>query len=170
MRKATFTLFALLVLLAGNTFAQDKKNAPEKKLISGNSFQVMFPQGSLGDEYDFGWGIYGNIDYNFSKHLAWRFDLGWNSLSGDEKIILDEDGNEQVVGGNMSVWEFTTGLKASISILYIEARGGYFTGINEWGVIPAAGLRLGKFDIQGNYKFLGDSNWYGARIAFYWGG
>ena len=70
---------------------------------------------------------------------------------------------------NMSVWEFTGGLRAKVSIFYVEARGGYFTGLKSWGYVPAAGLRIGKFDIQGNYTIAGDNEWISARVAYYWG-
>ena len=51
--------------------------------------------------------------------------------------------------------------------LYIEARGGYFSGINSWGVVPAFGFRFGKFDIQGNFTLAGDKQWGGARLSYY---
>jgi hypothetical protein len=166
MKKIVVVLFVLLLGSAGSTFAQDNQ---DKKWISGNSFQYMLPQGDLADDYNYGLGIYGSIDYNFNKNLAWRFDLGWNDLEGDEKIIIDTTGNVYSHKPKISVWEFTTGFKASVSIFYVEARGGYFTGVHEWGIVPAVGLRIGKFDVQGNYKLVGDSSWFGARIGFYWG-
>ena len=70
----------------------------------------------------------------------------------------------------MSIWEFTAGFRAKISFLYIEARGGYFTGANAWGVVPAVGIRLGNFDAQGNLTFAGDYLWSSVRIGYYWGG
>ncbi len=161
------TVMILLFLSAGSLFSQENN---EKKWISANSFNVIIPQGDMKDTYNYGLGIYGSIDYNFSKNLAWRFDLGWNDLEGDEKTVVDTLGNVYTNKPKMSVWEFTTGFKASVSIFYIEARGGYFTGVHEWGIVPAVGLRIGKFDIQGNYKLVGDNNWFGARIGYYWGG
>jgi len=163
MKKTILTLSVLLFISVSSSFAQ------EKKWISGNSFNVIIPQGDLAKEYNYGLGIYGNIDYNFNEHFAWRFDLGWNDLEGDERTIVDTTGYVHTHKPKISVWEFTTGFKASFSVFYIEARGGYFTGIHEWGIIPAVGLRLNKFDIQGSYKLLGDNNWVAARIGYYWG-
>ena len=54
-------------------------------------------------------------------------------------------------------------------MFYIEVRGGYFSGINEWGFVPAVGLRMGKFDIKGNYNFAGDKEWAAVRLSYYWG-
>jgi len=129
----------------------------------------MIPQGSLAETYDIGWGIYADFDYNFGKHLAARFDLGWNSLMGPDTTYIDDSGIIWTESPNMSVWEFTLGLRASISVFYVEARGGYFTGIKEWGFVPAVGVRLGRFDIQGNYTMAGESKWVGVRVGFYWG-
>lgn len=141
----------------------------ETKLISGNSFNVLLPQGKFADTYDHGFGIYANFEYAFNEHFAARFDLGWNDVSGSETSYIDTIGTVHVNHPNMSVWEFTGGFKASISIFYTEIRGGYFTGVKNWGFVPAAGIRIGKFDIQANYSFVGDSEWASARIGYYWG-
>lgn len=156
-------ILCLFLIFTVQTKAQD-----EKKLIGGNSFNVFLPQGELAETYDHGFGFYGNFDYNLSKHLALRFDLGWNDISGPETSYVDTVGVVHMNHPNMSVWEFTGGLKASVSVIYIEARGGYFTGINDWGFIPAVGLRFGKFDIQGSYSFVGNNEWISARIGYYW--
>lgn len=152
--------FLLFVFLTNQTQAQD-----EKGFVAGNSFNFMIPQGTMADTYNFGWGVYANFDYNFNKHLAARFDLGWNSVSGPD--ITDTITGLQE-SQKMSVWEFTGGLRASVSIVYVEVRGGYFTGVNSWGFVPAVGLRIGRFDIQGNYTMAGDNKWINGRIGFYW--
>ena len=72
---------------------QNQVDAQEKKLKSGNSFSVMFPQSVMADTYDHGFGIYANYDYNFSDYFAARFDFGWNDVSGPETTYVDTDGN-----------------------------------------------------------------------------
>ncbi len=139
----------------------------EKKLVSGNSFNVAIPIGDMESTYNLGLGIYGNIDYNFNKVFAARFDLGWNTFSGSEIVdpitgLIEEP--------KMDVWEFTAGLRAKLAFVYVEVRGGYFTGVKSWGVVPAVGVRLGKFDIQGNLNVAGDNQWGAARLTYYWGG
>jgi hypothetical protein len=165
MKKYTLIAFALLFIVS----ISQKANAQEKGWVSGNSFSVAFPVGNL-DRYSHGFGIYGNLDYNFNKVLAARFDLGWNDFSGPEKTYIDQNGLAHVDHPNMSVWEFTAGLRVKVSILYIEARGGYYTGVNRWGVTPAVGLRLGKFDIQANLNIATEYHWGGIRLAYYYGG
>lgn len=165
MKKSLITgavTLLLIVFLTNQTQAQE-----DKKWVSGNSVNVAFPIGNMESMYDLGLGIYGNIDYNFNKVLAGRFDLGWNYFSGS-------DITDPITGltekPKLNVWEFTAGLRAKLSIVYIEARGGYFTGVDSWGVVPAVGLRLGNFDIQGNLTIAGDNHWGGARLSYYWGG
>ncbi|MCK5786104.1 MAG: hypothetical protein KAH54_06065, partial [Candidatus Sabulitectum sp.] len=109
-----------------------------------------------------------NYDFNFNDNFAARFDFGWNDISGDETHFVDSLGQIHIHHPNMSIWEFTGGFKTGVSILYIEGRGGYFTGLNEWGFVPAAGLRFGSFDIQGSYTIAGDNEWATARLGFAW--
>ncbi len=139
----------------------------EKKLVSGNSFNVGIPIGNMESRYDLGLGIYGNIDYNFNKFLTARFDLGWNTFDGPDVTDPNTGFVEDV---QMDVWEFTGGLRAKLSVFYVEARGGYFTGVSSWGFVPAVGVRLGKFDIQGNLTVAGDNHWGAVRLGYYWGG
>ena len=160
-------VFFLTVLLAGMVSFTANAQKKERKLVSGNSVSFGFPTGNMASTYNFGWGIYGNIDYNLVKFLALRFDLGYNSFSGP-------DITDPVTGlpdtPKMNVWEFTAGARLKVAFLYVEGRGGYFTGVNSWGVVPAVGLRFGRIDIQGNYNIAGEDHWGGVRVAFYWGG
>ena len=161
-----FTRTVAIMLFMSMFIGIQSQAQEESKWTSGSSFSLAFPMGDMDGVYDMGYGIYGNIDYNFSSFLAARFDLGWNTFKTtdikdlDTGLALDE---------KLNVWEITGGLRAKIAIFYVEARGGYFTGIKEWGVVPAVGLRLGKLDIQGSYTVAGDYQWASARVAYYWG-
>jgi len=165
--KTIYKSLTAILFIALVTFSTQLK-AQESGWKSGNSFSVGFPVGNM-EAYSHSFGIYGNVDYNFNKHFAARFDLGWNDFSGPEKTWIDHNGITHTDQPNMSVWEFTAGFRAQVSILYIEARGGYFTGVQNWGVTPAVGLRFGNFDIQGNFNVAGDYHWGGVRLAYYWG-
>lgn len=166
MKIFTKTIALVFILMASMSY---QANAQDKGWVSGNSFNVAFPVGNM-EMYSHGFGIYANFDYNFSEFLAARFDLGWNDFSGPEKTWIDSKNVTHTSHPNMSVWEFTAGLRAKVSIFYVEARGGYYSGVNHWGVTPAVGLRLGKFDIQGNFNIVEDNHWGGIRLAYYYGG
>lgn len=150
------------------SFLSANAQSQEKGLVYGNSFSVSIPAENM-ETYQHGFGVIANFDYNFNKNIAARFDLGWSDFSGDERTYVDSYGMVHVDHPNMSVWEFTGGLRAKVSVLYIEARGGYFTGVNSWGYTPAVGLRIGKFDLQANYTVAGDNQWGGVRVAYYYG-
>ena len=155
MKKITL-LFILVFGLSFNSNAQE-----EKKFVSGNSISYSIPQGITGDVYDFGYGIYANFDYNFSKHLVGRFDLGWNQFDGTDILGFEVE--------NQNVWEFSAGARVKVSLLYAEIMGGYYTGFDSWGYKPAVGLRWNKLDLQANYNFAGDIEWASIRLAYYWG-
>ena len=163
--KLKNTLLALFFLLA----ASSSMKAQESKFIGGNSLSIIIPQGTLSDTYDHGLGFYGHLDYNISKNFALRFDLGWNDIAGPESEYLDSDGNIVINHPERTIWEVTAGARVKVSILYIEARGGYFSGENALGFVPAVGLRLGNFDLQGNYTSVGDTEYIGIRLGYYWG-
>ncbi len=166
--KTIYKVFAILLILTLGTIG-NKVQAQDSGWKSGNSLSVGFPVGNM-EIYSHSIGIYGNIDYNFNKFLAARFDLGWNDFSGPKRTWIDQSGNTHTDHPNMSVWEFTAGLRAKVSVFYIEGRGGYFTGVNRWGVTPAVGIRLGKFDIQANFNIAQEYHWGGIRLAYYYGG
>jgi len=171
-----FTRAVAIMLFMSMFIGIQSQAQEENKWTYGNSFNLAFPMEDMEGMYEMGYGIYANFDYNFSSFLAARFDFGWNSFNGTD--LTSDLGLKSafeyevpvVTTDNLSVWEFTGGLRAKIAVFYVEARGGYFTGINEWGVVPAVGLRLGRLDIQGSYTVAGDYQWAGARVGFYYGG
>jgi len=155
MKKIIF----LSILALGFTFSAKAQEEP--KFVSGNSISYSMPQGAIENVYDYGYGIYANFDYNFSKHLVGRFDLGWTQFDGSDILGYEVD--------KQNVWEFTAGARARVSILYAEIMGGYYTGFDSWGYKPAVGLRWKKLDLQANYNFAGDFEWASIRLAYYWG-
>ncbi len=155
----------LILTLSLSTFSVNAQKEGTK-WSSATGVNFAFPTGDMSGMYNFGWGIYGDVNYNFSKFLIARFDVGWNQFSGD-------DYDDPVTGlpeeMQQSVWEFTGGLRVKLAFVYAEFRGGYFTGVDSWGYVPAVGLKLGRFDIQGNYNIAGDNHWWAARVSYYFG-
>jgi len=115
--KKLFLSFAVLFLVLLSGKAQDQKWS------SATGINFAFPVEDMGDVYNFGWGIYGDIDYNFNKILAARLDIGWNQFSGDDIIDPVTGFPEEV---RQSVWEFTGGLRAKVAFLYAEFKGRVF--------------------------------------------
>ncbi len=142
----------------------------ESRLTGGNSLSYIIPQADLADSYDHGFGFYGHLDYKLIDLLSLRADVGWNDISGDELEYVDSNGNIRTDRPHVTVWEITGGARLNLAIFYLEGRAGYFSSLNSFGFIPAAGFRIGKFDIQGNWAFVGDDQFIGIRAGFYWAG
>ncbi len=81
--------------------------------------------------------------------------LGWYQFSGED----DQDGT--------SIWEFTTGPQVDFGKLYAGFEVGYFTTMNEWGVVPNLGIRKDMIDISLRYKVTGDGKFFAMRAGLY---
>jgi len=165
MKKIVIFSLVLLLSLSTNLFGQvSSDDVIPLRVYSSVSY--MQPVKNMSN-YNYGIGVYSHVDFNFNKHFAARLDIGWNDVSGEEKEFVDQSGHVHTDHPNMSVWEFTGGLRASAGPVYIEGRGGYFTGVDSWGYVPAVGVVFWKLDIQANYYYVGDKQWAGVRIGYY---
>ncbi len=166
MKNIYTILFSVLLLsMALKTQAQSTSDI-DSKLRLYSSFSYSYPMQDM-DKYNYSIGIYSNLDYDINDHLAFRLDIGWNDFSGPEKEYVDQNNVVHTEHPNMSVWEFTAGLRLLGGPVYLEGRGGYFTGISEWGFVPAVGFKIWKLDIQASYTFAGDKQWATARVGYY---
>jgi len=154
-----------LLFFSFSLFGQRKES--EKGWLTGNSITYCSPVGNM-EAYNYGLGFYANADYVFNNYFAARLDIGWNDFTGPEHRYIDVNGNYHDTKPSLSVWEFTAGARANISIFYLEGRGGYFSGVHGWGIVPAIGLRYKKIDFQANFNIVGDYHWGGIRLAYYW--
>jgi len=164
--KKTITIFFSLLLLGftQSIKAQNTDELPKLRIYS--SFSYNRPMQNMS-KYEYGFGVYSNVDYNFNKYLAARLDIGWNDFSGPETSYIDQNGNVHTEHPNMSVWDFTAGLRAMAGPAYIEARGGYYTGVDSWGYVPAIGIVFWKLDLQASYNIVGDKEWATIRLGYY---
>ncbi len=70
-----------------------------------------------------------------------------------------------------NTYNLLAGGKIGFSIIYLELRMGYYFGdIEEFAVIPAAGLRLGKLDLNAGYQLSSGFNFLNFRLAYFWTG
>lgn len=137
--------------------------ASAQSLTYGNSFSVLVPTGDFGKLYYGGYGLNGNLEAKLSK-IAIVGEFGYSSFMGDD---LDGSDLEDV-----TAWNLVAGVKLSLlGPLYIEARTGYYFGdIDEFVLIPAAGARFKKFDLNVCYQAAGDVNFLNFRVGYLWGG
>ncbi len=173
IKKTIFLIITISFFSLHNVFAQqdtisstvqDKNNDEGFKMYA--SFTGGFPVKGL-PTFDYSFGAYSHFDYNFNEHFAIRLDLGWNDFAGKETEYVDNQGGVHTDIPDMSVWEFTAGLRAKVSYFYLEGRAGYFTGIHEWGYVPAVGVKFWKLDFQVNIIMTKNVQWGGARIGYF---
>ena len=88
-------------------------------------------------------------------------EFAWNrwTANGDYGMdISDANAYNLLVGG-----------KLGLSFFYLEMRlGQYFGDFEEFIVIPAAGIRLGKLDLNVGYQLSSDLNYANFRLGYYW--
>jgi hypothetical protein len=162
--RISFLAIVLILFITQNIKAQGNDDLPKLRIYS--SFSYNRPMQNM-NKYEYGFGIYSNVDYNFNKHIAARLDIGWNDYSGPETTYIDQNGIVHTEHPNMSIWDFTAGLRAMAGPAYIEARGGYYTGVNSWGYVPAIGIVFWKLDLQASYNIVGDKEWLTIRLGYY---
>ncbi|BDD00927.1 hypothetical protein [Persicobacter psychrovividus] len=158
----------LLIVFLSASMAAKAQDAEDRKLIAGNSVAYIIPSGSMADTYTHGFGVFAHFDYPIGKYFAWRLDVGWNDIAGDENQYVDVNGQVLTNHPERTIWEFSTGLQAKYSVVYVEARVGYLSSINSVGIIPAVGLRLGRVDLQGSYTMAGGEEYASIRLGYYW--
>ena len=65
------------------------------------------------------------------------------------------------------LWEFAAGPQFDLKALYVGVEGGYWTEIDEWGVMANAGFRKDLIDLSVRYKPTGDGEFYAIRLGFF---
>jgi len=116
-----------------------------QRILAGNSVSYLNGSGNFGEMYDAGFGISFNTELKIVGQFAVTGEFGWNHWKGNSDFpgskISDTNVFDLLIGGKIGLW-----------LIYLEARTGYyFGGVNEFVVIPAVGLRLGKFDLNLGY-------------------
>ena len=148
-----FFLITLFLLISHSAFSQ---------LLIGNSASFLSGFGDHGDMYDNGFGLGVNADLKIMGQLGLTGEFAWNrwSPSSNSSNLSDINTYNLLAGG-----------KIGLSFLYLELRMGYYFGdIEEFAVIPAAGLRLGKLDLNAGYQLSSDFNFFNFRLAYFWTG
>ncbi len=119
--------------------------------------KLLFPTGSLNDEVKSGWGIAGSGELALLGILSGVGELSYNRFPAEDGTR--EDGTPF---DNKDVFGFTAGARVYLSMLFAGLDVGYFTAVDDGGVLPNIGLRIALFEVMGRYKWSGD-NWFEVR-------
>ncbi len=152
MEKSLLIAIALLISYSG--FSQ--------RILAGNSISYLAGAGNFGEAYDTGFGINFNAEIKIIGQLGLTGEFGWNRWSGNS----DFPGPEM---SDINVYDLLVGGKIGLWLIYLEARTGYyFGGVEEFVVIPAVGLRLGKLDLNVGYQLAENFNFVNFRLGYFW--
>ena len=132
--------------------------------IGGLSIAALAPTGDFAESHTAGLGVYGNFEYQFAEKAAFTAELGHAQWAAE-----DEEGND-VVNEDIRTFSAVVGLNYRfLGPLYVEGRTGYyFSDLNEVVLIPALGVRLGKFDLNMGANVLDPHPFLVVRVGFFW--
>ncbi len=147
-------LFAVLSILSTAAFSQ--------RWHFGNSVSFMNPIKDLGKAYERGLGFNANVEYSVPGVLAFVGEIGWSQWQPQ-----DTDGSSRTTA---DAFDAVAGIKVNvIGPLYAEARAGYYFGdFDRFVFIPAAGLRLRRFDFNIGYQMVNELQFVDTRIGILW--
>jgi len=136
--------------------------AMSQRFHFGNSVSFLNPIKDLGNTYQRGFGINANFEYNIPGTLAFVGEAGWSRWEAQ-----DLDGGSS---GPAQVIHAVAGVKLNvIGPLYAEGRAGYYFGdFDRFVFIPAAGLRLRRFDFNIGYQVVNELQFIDTRIGILW--
>jgi hypothetical protein len=134
-----------------------------QRLIYGNSVSFLNPVHDLGKLYGSGYAFKANLELRTAGPLSVSAEIGWNKWSSDQY-----DG---VAIGDAVAIDIMGGLRLNlIGPLYTEGRAGYYFGdFDKFTLIPAAGLRLRRFDVNIGYQLLNNLHFFDTRVGIFWG-
>ena len=150
------TALAVVLLAALPASAQKATAKPEPK--GGLALAWLLPQDSLKDTHDKGYGIHMFFAYQLADKMDLSMTTGWNRLLADSEAEGAED---------FTMWEFTAGPRARISLFYLGIEGGWFTKIDEFGWVPNAGVRYKRFDVGYRMKTSGETKVHTIRAGYF---
>ena len=143
----------LILALALPAAAQYEVQGQEKgeEAHGGIGVSWYMPQGEIKESHDSGYGLSFIFAYPASDHLDVTGNVAWSHYE-----INEQPGNALRGTEDFTAWEFTLGPRLRFSIVYVGLEGGYFTGFDEWALVPNAGFRWRIFDLGYRVK-MGDN-------------
>ncbi len=132
--------------------------------IGGFSLAIILPSGEFSDTHAAGVGFYGNFEHQFTEKFAFVAETG-----GASWTALDEETNEYVEQDINTISVMAGANYKFLGPLYAEGRAGYyFRDLNKFALIPAVGLRLGRFDVNLGANVIDPYPFLNLRVGFFW--
>ena len=120
------------------------------------------PKGDFKDLAGNGFGVAAIFDYPMAGIVNISGALGWYRFSG-----LDANPGLNDKTDSLSLWEFSAGPQIDLGMLYFGAEGGYYTKLDEWGLVLNVGIRKNLVELSLRYKMTEDGKFLATRAGFY---
>ncbi|MFT5234620.1 MAG: hypothetical protein ACI9UK_002130 [Candidatus Krumholzibacteriia bacterium] len=154
MKRILWAILALSIMGSASSALAQK--------TGGLAVSYAKPKGNFEGLVGDGYGLSSVFDYPLSGIVDVTLSLGWYNFEGR---TLFEGTN--VKTESFSMWEFAVGPQVDFGMLYIGAEGGYYTNVDEWGLVPNVGIRKKMIDASLRYKMTEDAEYYAFRLAFF---
>jgi len=145
----------ILVLGYGGVATAGGKNG-------GLAASYVNPKGDFEQFVGDGFGLTAIFDYPLAGVVNITGSMGWYQFSG---VTLIEGTN--VKTDSSTLWEFAAGPQIDFGMLYCGVEGGYYTDLDEWGLVPNAGIRKDLLDFSLRYKVTDDGKFMALRAGFF---
>ena len=160
MRKGWILTIAAAALAAG-------AGLPAHAGGFGVGANVALPTGDFGDVLDSGFGIHALARHPVAPLVTLTGDAGWTTFSTQD-LTTDVGGYSFELGGdNVDIWNFTAGARVALMPMGLGLEYGYFSEVDEWSLVPNAGVSFSKLAVDLRYKATGDANWFELRAGIY---
>ena len=129
----------------------------------GLAVSYVTPKGDFDQVVGDGIGLSSIFDYPLGGNVVnISGSLAYYRFSG---ITLLEGTN--VKSESTSLWEFSGGPQLDFGRLYMGVEAGYYTNLDEWGLVPNLGLRKDMVDVSFRYKMTDDGKFMAVRVGFF---
>ncbi|MBE0566541.1 MAG: hypothetical protein IH621_11310 [Krumholzibacteria bacterium] len=134
----------------------------------GLGLSAALPTGDFGDYLDSGFGVHAMYKRPVTPLVQLTADVGWTRF-GTADLTGDLGGFDGFAAAddNLDVWNFTGGGKVDFMPFGLGLEYGYFSEIDEYGLVPNVGVSFTKFAVDLRYKATGDANWFEVRAGLY---
>lgn len=121
---------------------------------------IAAPTGDLGDFYDNGYTVRGQVGISLVGLVDGHAQVGWSRFSAENGTT----------GGDANIYHAGVGARVGLGLIFVGANAAYFFGDDpgdnsELGLFPEVGIALGPLEAVADYRFDGDAKWFGLRAG-----
>jgi len=122
---------------------------------------IAAPQGDLGDGFDNGYTVRGQVGLSLVGLVEGHVQAGWSRFPVKEGVVGGEDAD---------IYHAGVGARVGLGLIFVGANAAYFFGDDpgdnsELGFFPEVGIGLGPLEAVADYRIDGDAKWFGIRAA-----